>query len=71
MLIKLCLFLMLKRINKDYLNEYLRNILVDTAKFTTMTNEVFDVSSLDSANIKIYNDKYNIKLLLKKDYYFV
>ncbi len=62
---------MLKRINKDYLNEYLRNILVDTAKFTTMTNEVFDVSSLDSANIKIYNDKYNIKLLLKKDYYFV
>lgn len=55
-----------KRINKDYLNEYLRNILVDTAKFTTMTNEVFDVSSLDSANIKIYNDKYNIKLLLKK-----
>lgn len=60
-----------KRINKDYLNEYLRNILVDTAKFTTMTNEVFDVSSLDSANIKIYNDKYNIKLLLKKIYYFV
>ena len=55
-----------KRTNKDYLNEYLRNILVDTAKFTTMTNEVFDVSSLDSANIKIYNDKYNIKLLLKK-----
>ena len=55
-----------KRINKDYLNKYLRNILVDTAKFTTMTNEVFDVSSLDSANIKIYNDKYNIKLLLKK-----
>ena len=55
-----------KKIDKDYLNEYLRNILVDTAKFTTMTNEVFDVSSLDSANIKIYNDKYNIKLLLKK-----
>ena len=53
------------------MNEYLRNILVDTAKFTTMTNEVFDVSSLDSANIKIYNDKYNIKLLIEKDYYFV
>lgn len=55
-----------KKIDKDYLGECLRNILNDTAKFSTMTNEVFDVSSLDSANIKIYNDKYNIKLLLKK-----
>lgn len=55
-----------KKIDKDYLNECVRNILVDTAKFSTMTNLVFDVSSLDSANIKIYNDKYNIKLLLRK-----
>lgn len=55
-----------KKIDKDYLNDSLRNILVDSTKLSTMTNLVFDVSSLDSANIKIYNDKYNIKLLLRK-----
>ena len=31
-----------------------------------MTNEILDVDSIDSASIKVYDDKYNIKLLLKK-----
>ena len=35
-----------------------------TSKF--MTNEMFDVSKLDSASIKVYNSKYNIKNILKE-----
>ena len=35
-----------------------REIKNNTAKFTTMTNEILDISQMDS-NIKIYNDKYN------------
>ena len=31
-----------------------------------MTNEVFDISNIDSAGIKVYNSKYNIKILLKE-----
>ena len=55
-----------KNINKDNLENYLRKIKESTARFTTMTNEILDISSIDSANIKIYNEKYNIKLLLKR-----
>ena len=31
-----------------------------------MTNDILDVSKIDSANIKIYNSKYNIKTILKE-----
>lgn len=55
-----------KKVNMEVINDSARDIKGNAAKFTTMTNEVFDVSSLVCANIKIYNDKYNIKLLLKK-----
>lgn len=43
-----------------------RNIKGETAKFTTMTNDIFDVSKIDAANIKVYNSKYNIKIILKE-----
>ncbi len=55
-----------KKLDKDLVNDYLRAIKENTARFTTMTNEILDVDSIDSASIKIYDDKYNIKLLLKK-----
>lgn len=55
-----------KKIDKDYMSECLRGIKENTARFTTMTNEILDVSSIDSANIKIYDEKYNIKLLLRR-----
>ncbi len=42
-----------------------REIKNNTARFTTMTNEIFDISQMDS-NIKIYNDKYNIKIIIKE-----
>ena len=55
-----------KKVDKDLVNDYLRTIKENTARFTTMTNEILDVDSIDSASIKVYDDKYNIKLLLKK-----
>ena len=55
-----------KKLDKDLVNDYLRTIKENTARFTTMTNEILDVDSIDSASIKVYDDKYNIKLLLKK-----
>ena len=55
-----------KKVDKNLVNDYLRAIKENTARFTTMTNEILDVDSIDSASIKVYDDKYNIKLLLKK-----
>lgn len=55
-----------KKIDVDTINDSARNIKGNTAKFVTMTNEVFDISSIDTKGIKIYNDKYNVKLLLKE-----
>ena len=55
-----------KKLDKDLVNDYLRAIKENTARFTTMTNEILDVDSIDIASIKVYDDKYNIKLLLKK-----
>ena len=55
-----------KKLDKDLVNDYLRAIKENTARFTMMTNEILDVDSIDSASIKVYDDKYNIKLLLKK-----
>ena len=43
-----------------------RNIIATTSKFTSMTNEILDVSQVDSENIKTYNSKYDIKNTLKQ-----
>ena len=55
-----------KKIDVGVIGDAARDIKGSTARFTRMTNEILDVSSMDSASIKIYNDKYNIKLLLKE-----
>ena len=55
-----------KKVNIENVNNNARDIKASAAKFTTMTNEILDVSSIDSANIKIYNDRYNIKLIVKE-----
>ena len=55
-----------KKIDVEEINNSARNIKRSTAKFTTMTNEILDISSIDSASVKIYNEKYNIKRLLKE-----
>ena len=55
-----------KKVNMEVINDSARDIKGNAAKFTTMTNEVFDISNIDSAGIKVYNSKYNIKILLKE-----
>ena len=55
-----------KKIDIEEINNSARNIKGSTAKFTTMTNEILDISSIDSASVRIYNEKYNIKILLKE-----
>ena len=53
-----------KKIDKDYMSECLRGIKENTARFTTMTNEILDVSNMDGASIRVYDEKYNIRLIL-------
>ena len=43
-----------------------REIKGITSKFNSMTNELFDVTKLDAANIKVYNSKYNVKNIFKE-----
>lgn len=54
-----------KKINVLNIGNSAREIKNNTAKFTTMTNEILDISQMDS-NIKIYNDKYNVKIIIKE-----
>ena len=53
-----------KNWNETY--ECARNIKLNSAKFITMTNKILDISQVDSANIKTYNSKYNIKNVLRQ-----
>lgn len=55
-----------KKVDVEVINDAAREIKGSTAKFTTMTNEILDINSLDSASIKVYNDKYNVKLIIKE-----
>ena len=43
-----------------------REIKMITSQFNSMTNEIFDVSKMDAASIKVYNNKYNIKNIIKE-----
>ena len=52
-----------KSLEKD--KDSARNIKGETSKFKTMMNDIFDVSTIDSSNIKIYNNSYDFKLILK------
>ena len=57
-----------KKVNKDLVNDYLRAIKENTARFTTMTNEILDVDSIDSASIKAVSythlDVYKRQILM-------
>ena len=52
--------------NLDDDKDCAREIKAITSKFNSMTNEMFDVSKMDAANIKVYNSKYNIKNIFKE-----
>ena len=43
-----------------------RDIKAITSSFTSTTNEILDVGTLDASNIKIYENKYNVKNLIKQ-----
>lgn len=55
-----------KKVDIEVISDSAREIKGSTARFTSMTNEILDISSVDSASVKIYNEKYNIKILLKE-----
>ena len=54
--------------SKDFEEIYngARDIKATTSKFNAMTNDILDVSTIDSANIKTYSSKYSIKTILKQ-----
>lgn len=43
-----------------------REIKNNINKFTMMTNEILDISQVDINNIKIYKNKYNVKIIIKE-----
>ena len=51
--------------NIENIGDNAREIKYDISKFNTMTNDILDVSNIDASNIKIYNIKFNIKLIIK------
>ena len=55
-----------KKINVEVIDNSAREIKGSTARFRTLTNEVLDISNVDTASTKVYNNKYNIKVLLKQ-----
>ena len=55
-----------KKVNIDIVRDYAREIKNSASRFNSMTNEMLDISQIDSANIRVYNDKYNVKLIIKE-----
>ena len=56
------------KVNIENISNSAREIKASTAKFTTMTNEILDISQVDSSNIKIYNEKYSVKNIIREVY---
>ncbi len=56
--------LIIKKIDVEVIDNSAREIKGSTARFTTMTNEILDVSNMDGASIRVYDEKYNIRLIL-------
>ena len=52
--------------NVEEMHDNARDIKAITSEFTSMTNEILDVETIDAANIKIYDNKYNVKNLIKQ-----
>ena len=47
-----------KKVNVEVIEDSAREIKGSTAKFTTITNEILDVSNMDGASIRVYDEKY-------------
>ena len=55
-----------KKVDIEKVKDYARELKNRVSRFNTMTNEILDISQVDSANIRIYNEKYNIKTVIKE-----
>ena len=55
-----------KKVDIEKVKDYARELKNSAARFNTMTNEILDISQVDSANIRVYNEKYNVKLIIKE-----
>ena len=55
-----------KKVDIEKVKDYARKLKNSAARFNTMTNEILDISQVDSANIRVYNEKYNVKLIIKE-----
>ena len=55
-----------KKVDIERVKDYARELKNSAARFNTMTNEILDISQVDSANIRVYNEKYNVKLIIKE-----
>ena len=58
--------LILESDDREEIRDSARNIKAETTKFNSLMNEIFDVSKLDASNIKVYNNKYNVKNTFKE-----
>ncbi len=54
--------------SKDYEEIYdvARDIKAKTSEFTSVTNDILDVGTIDSANLKTYENKYSVKNIIKQ-----
>ena len=52
--------------NYDEIYDSARDIKARTSVFVSATNNILNMSSVDSKTIKVYNEKYNIKTILKQ-----
>ena len=55
-----------KKVDIEKVKDYARELKNSAARFNSMTNEILDISQVDSANIRVYNEKYNVKLIIKE-----
>ena len=50
----------------EEMHDCARDIKAKSSEFTSMTNDILDVSNIDSTTIKIYNNKYSVKNIIKQ-----
>ena len=54
--------------SKEYEEIYdsARDIKAKTSEFTSMTNDILDVGTIDASNLKTYENKYSVKNIIKQ-----
>ena len=50
----------------DEIYDRARDIKAKTSEFTSMTNDILDVGTIDASNLKTYENKYSVKNIIKQ-----